>query len=635
MQQSPDDLRSRHLARVVDSSDDAIVSKDLDGIIISWNRAAEQMFGYTAEQGLRLSLEDLIPERFRAAHNSHIQKFVQTNISRRKMGALIPIFGLRSNGEEFPIEASISQAHIGGQVILSVILRDVTDRNRSEDMIRQNASLLDVAPVLVRDMDDRIVFWSSGLAKLYKFTRAEAEGQISHELLQTKFPESLEQILGKLHHFGIWEGELLHRDRDGNQVVVNSQWVLNKDYQGKPLRILELDADITAKKRAEVIQARSQKLESLGTLSAGISHDFNNILMAITGNASLAIEDLPPDHPVQQSLREIAKAGSRATDLVRRILTFSRPNELKRQLVDLRPVIEEALKLVRATLPTTIEFRTELAPDLPAVLADSSQVHQIIVNLATNAAHAIGAKSDGLIQVRLEATTLTADDDSHSLNLPSGNYVRLSVTDNGSGMDAATLERIYDPFFTTKKPGEGTGLGLSVVHGIMKNHDGGIAVYSDVQRGTAFRLFFPASGLAAGTASQLPTEIWRARAGTILYIDDEESLVVLAKRTLERMGYKVMGQTNPVEALELFRLNPSAFDAVVTDLAMPQLSGFDLATELLALRPNLPIIMTSGFVRPEDQERALRIGLRDIILKPDTIQQLGRILDHILLHEVS
>jgi PAS domain S-box-containing protein len=608
---------------------DAVITVDENQVITLFNPAAEQMFGIRADQALGRSLERLLPERFRATHTSHIQKFTQANVSRRKMGVLIPIYGLRSNGEEFPIEASISQAHVGGQVILSVILRDVSERNRSEETLRQHASLLDVAPVLVRDMDDRIVFWSSGLAKLYKFKREEAEGHISHELLQTKFPEPLEEILKKLHSLGFWEGELLHRDREGNQVVVNSQWVLNRDSQGAPIRILELNADITAKKRAEAIQLRSQKLESLGTLAAGISHDFNNILLAITGNTGLAIADLPADHPVQESLAEIAKAGSRATDLVRRILTFSRPDELKRQTVDLRPVMEEALKLVRATLPATIQFQTEFAADLPTVLADSSQVHQIIVNLATNASHAIGAKSDGLIQIRLDATDLNDEDYSHALDLPSGNYVRLSISDNGCGMDAATLERIYDPFFTTKKPGEGTGLGLSVVHGIMKNHGGGIVVYSDPGRGTAFRLFFPAAGAALAAATKPSSMLLRLRNESILYVDDEEPLVVLAKRTLERLGYKVTGQTNPLQALELFRRDPTAFDAVVTDLAMPQLSGFDLAAQILALRPNVPIIMNSGFVRPEDQERALHMGLRDLILKPDTIDQLGRILDHV------
>ena len=432
------------LAAVIGSAMDAVITVDENQIITLFNPAAEQMFGYSAELVLGRPLDKLIPERFRASHASHIQKFTDTNISRRRMGALIPIYGLRSNSQEFPIEASISQARIRGQVILSVILRDISERNRTEEVLRQHASFLDVAPVLVRDMEDRVVFWSAGLAKLYNYSREEAEGRVTHDLLKTQFPEPLEQIRQMLHDTGIWEGELVHEGREGNQIVVNSQWVLDRDSDGKPVRILELNADITAKKRAEALQLRSQKLESLGTLSGGIAHDFNNILLAITGNTKLAIADLPPEHPVQQSLAEIAKAGSRATDLVRRILTFSRPSEMKREICDILPVVEEALKLVRATLPASIEFRTAFASDLPSVLADASQVHQIIVNLATNAAHAIGSKNDGVIEVHLDSATLTDNGKSSAIKLPAGNYVRLYLSDNGCGMDRPTLDRIYD-----------------------------------------------------------------------------------------------------------------------------------------------------------------------------------------------
>jgi PAS domain S-box-containing protein len=406
------------------------------------------------------------------------------------------------------------------------------------------------------------------------------------------------------------------------------------DQSGKITYMMGTIADITERKQAEASQSHTQKLESLGTLAGGIAHDFNNILMAITGYTALASADLAPDHPVQRSLSEIAKAGGRATDLVRRILTFSRPGELERKSIDLRSVIEEALQLVRATLPATIQFRTAFAPNVPAVLADSSQVHQIIVNLATNAAHAIGAKSDGTIELHLDTVQLTAGAPAPAPNLPAGTYVRLFVRDNGCGMDRTTLERIFDPFFTTKGVGKGTGLGLAVVHGIMKNHNGGVAVLSEPGAGSTFQLFFPAAGSAISTAQEAPSLIVRERTENVLYVDDEEALVILATRTLEHLGYKVTGQTDPVDAIELFRSNPQAYDVVVTDLAMPGLSGFDLSSQVLAIRPDIPIVMTSGYVRPEDQERALNMGLRDLILKPDTVAQLGRTLDRVFCHEL-
>ncbi|HLW78067.1 MAG TPA: ATP-binding protein, partial [Terriglobia bacterium] len=356
------------------------------------------------------------------------------------------------------------------------------------------------------------------------------------------------------------------------------------------------------------------------------AHDFNNILLAMTGNTRLVSAELPPAHPAQESLAEVLKAGARATDLVRRILSFSRPAEQEREVIQLQPVVLEALKLVRSTLPAMIEIRADFAPGLPPVAVNSTQVHQVIVNLATNASHAIGEKP-GLIEVRLEGTGVGQELLSALPGLKAGDYVRLSVTDNGCGMDRATQERIFDPFFTTKPQGKGTGLGLSVVHGIMKSHGGGVTVYSEPGKGTSFRLYFPS---AAGQAESRPAEepqAERRRGEHVLYIDDESALVRLAKRGLERLGYRVTGFTDPLAALAEFRRRPREFDAVVTDLSMPGMSGFGLAEELLVVRPDVPIIATSGYVRPEDQDMARRLGVRNLIPKPDSLDELSRALD--------
>jgi PAS domain S-box-containing protein len=405
-----------------------------------------------------------------------------------------------------------------------------------------------------------------------------------------------------------------------------------RDQSGKITFVMGTVADITARKQAEGLRAHSQKLESLGTLAGGIAHDFNNILLAITGNVKLAIADCPEDHPAQIYLSEIAKAGARATNLIRSILTFSRPGELKRHSTDLQSVIEEALKLVRATVPAAIEFRQSFRSALPPVLADPTQIHQIVVNLATNAAHAIGARSAGVINVSLEFADLTANSPATSPALPIGSYVVLSFTDNGCGIDVQILERIFDPFFTTKDIGEGTGLGLAVVHGIVKSHDGGICVQSSLGVGTTFKLFFPPSSSAVSTEPQGESLRWRNRTERVLYVDDEESLVLLVTRTLERIGYKVTGQTNPLGALELFRSNPDAYDVVVTDLAMPGLSGFELTSGLQRIRADIPVVITSGYIRPEDQQRAMAMGLRGLILKPNAIEQLCLTLDAIFRH---
>jgi CheY-like chemotaxis protein len=352
-------------------------------------------------------------------------------------------------------------------------------------------------------------------------------------------------------------------------------------------------------------------------------------LLAINGNARLAIADLPADHPVQESLKEIAKAGLRATDLVRQILAFSRPREEKLEIQQLQPLVEEAIKLVRATLPANIEIRSRFSADLPAAAIDATQIHQVLVNLATNSAHAIGDRG-GTIDIRLEVCDLRTEDLVLAQGLRTGRYLRLHVGDNGSGMDSATLARIFDPFFTTKPAGQGTGLGLSVVHGIIQSHSGAISVYSDVGRGTVFHLYFPAASQPEVQRIPAQQELAQTREERLMYVDDEEALVLLATRTLTRVGYQVTGFTDAREALREFRNHPTDFDAVVTDMSMPRMSGLEFANEILAIRPDVVVVMTSGYMRPEDQLKAEALGIRDVILKPSTSEQLASSLDRLL-----
>jgi PAS domain S-box-containing protein len=383
--------------------------------------------------------------------------------------------------------------------------------------------------------------------------------------------------------------------------------------------------EVTERKRAEEAQRRSQRIEALGRLAGGIAHDFNNILLAISGNARLALSELPPDMPADSPLKasvlEIRKASARAADLVHRILAFSRQHEPRREVVGLRQPVEEAVRLLRATLPAMIEIRTRFFEEAPAVLADSTQIHQIVMNLVTNAAYAIGMRA-GRIDIAVDSCPAPAKS-AASDDVAPGRYACLTVADDGAGMDRATLERIFDPFFTTKPAGQGTGLGLSVVHGIVRSHQGTVAVESEPGRGSTFRLYFPAALEPAQTLTPSPVSAPCGKGQRVLYVDDEEALVYLTARVLERMGYEVLGFSDPVAALEAFRENPARFDVVVTDLSMPGMSGFHLARALLQLRPDIAVLMTSGYVRPEDREEARALGVRELILKPDTIDELG------------
>jgi PAS domain S-box-containing protein len=386
--------------------------------------------------------------------------------------------------------------------------------------------------------------------------------------------------------------------------------------------------DITHRVLAEETQMRSQKMEALGTLAGGIAHDFNNILLAIRGNAKLAREDLPASHPAQGFLSEIAKAGQRATDLVRRILAFSRQTDAQREIVHLPAVVREAMNLIRAGLPAMIDIAVRVADNVPTVQADSTQIHQIVMNLAANAAHAIGNRR-GAIEVSIDATVVTPELMATARELRPGRYVRVTMSDTGCGMDADTMQRIFDPFFTTKPVGQGTGLGLSVAHGIMKAHDGAITVYSQPDKGTTFRLYFPAAGAQPATTSSPPRKLEAGNGERVLYIDDDEAIVQLSTRILERLGYRVDGFTRPEDALAIFNERPHEFDVAVTDLSMPRMSGFELARELRKLRPDLPVLLTSGYVRPEDRVVARELGIHDFILKPNTVEELGHSLDKV------
>jgi PAS domain S-box-containing protein len=599
---------------------------DTEGRVTFVNPEAERVFGYQAEEMKGRVLHDLIHHHYMdgrpfPASECRMMRVCQTGETIRHNEDVF----FRKDGKR--IEASHSNALLeidGKRLGAAHVLHDITNRKRMEEDLRQQSALLDLAPVLVRDMEGRIVLWTRGAENFYGYTQEEAAGRIKHDLLQTKFPQPLAEIEKILLAEGTWEGEVTHRTRGGNRVIVATQWVLYRDAQGVPVRVPVANADITQLKREEALRVRSQKLEALGTLAGGIAHDFNNILAAINGNADLALSQLAPEHPAHECLTEIAKGGTRAADL-----GFSRPMEQMRKEQAPQLVVEEAVKLIRATLPATIEIRTEFAPDLPWLNVDSTQIHQIIVNLATNAAHAIGDRP-GHIDVRLDAACIDLEQASASSDLTKGRYVRLFVSDNGCGMNAETRKQIFDPFFTTKPPGQGTGLGLSVVHGIVSSYNGAIKVFSEPGEGTAFHIYFPAVEHSVDVAQPEQKESQPAGSGRhILYVDDEEALVYLATRKLENLGYKVSGFTDAESALREFRLRPGDFDLVVTDVSMPRMSGLELARELIAVRANIPIIATSGYVRPEDEAKAEEIGVREFMLKPVKMDALVNTLGNV------
>jgi PAS domain S-box-containing protein len=393
--------------------------------------------------------------------------------------------------------------------------------------------------------------------------------------------------------------------------------------------------DVTDRKRAEEALARSekqlrhtQKMEAIGTLAGGIAHDFNNILGAILGYSELALTQVSQDERVKSYLEEVVTAGIRAKELVKQILAFSRRSDQEREAVDLKVIVKEALKMIRATLPATIEIRSTLEVDPAVVFADPTQMHQVVMNLCANAEYAM-RKEGGILDIALTSIEVTAKSALEFPSLKPGTYLRLTIRDSGQGIPPEVLERIFEPFFTTKGSGEGTGLGLAVVHGAIVGHGGNISVSSVMGQGTTFTILLPPLDVVL-PAHIDETEEWPKGSGRVLFVDDEEMLARWGEQLLTHLGYAVVAKTNPHEAVDLFRKQADQFDLVVTDQTMPTMSGEAFARAILEIREDIPIILCTGFSHIMSAEKAAQLGLRAFLMKPVNAAALAKTVKNVL-----
>ncbi len=392
------------------------------------------------------------------------------------------------------------------------------------------------------------------------------------------------------------------------------------DENGRDQGLVVVMEDVTEKKKLERQLIQAQKMEAIGTLAGGIAHDFNNILGAILGFTELGLMDLPEDDPVREYLQEILQASSRAKDLVAQIMAFSRQKPDERAPLQLTPIIKESLKLLRSSLPASIDIRQNIHAFIDVVESDPSDFQQVFMNLCTNAAQAM-EDSGGTLSVELDNERLSQSED----DLPPGLYCKLVVSDTGIGIPPESMERIFDPYFTTRPPGSGSGLGLSVVHGIIKNHSGSIRIQAAADGGTTATILLPVNSQAA---MQHPLEKNSLAGGRerIMLVDDEKALIEVGRILLERLGYRVQAMDSSTEALELFEEDPTAFDLIVTDRTMPRLSGLDLARRMLERQPDLPVIMCTGLSDRHFQEKCRQTGVRHIINKPVIFHELADVI---------
>ena len=451
-------------------------------------------------------------------------------------------------------------------------------------------------------------------------------------------PQEREKFLSRLIKDGYiqnFETQLRHKDNSTIWASTNAKFL--KDEKGNTLGVEGITRDVTERKEAEIEREKlkgqlqqSQRMESIGTLAGGIAHDFNNILTPIIGYTEMAMENVPHDSRTRKDLAQVFKSSLRAKELVQQILTFSRHQDQERMPVKIQSNIKEAIKFLRATIPTTINIYQNIDNDSAPVMANPTQIHQILMNLCTNAFHAMENKG-GSINLSLSNVVLDPESVIPYPGLNPGPFVKLTVSDTGSGMKKEVRERIFEPYFTTKDVDKGTGMGLAVVHGIIASYGGYISVYSEPGKGTAFHVYFPQ--VETYTVEPKPVSTGPVKMGDehILLVDDEEINVLMLQQMLEGIGYSVTARTSSLEALEAFRAQPENFDLVLTDTAMPNMTGDQLAKELIMINPDIPIILLSGFSEMMTKQKARTIGIREYVMKPvikvDLANTIRKVLD--------
>ncbi len=650
----------RNYREIFHSANDAFLIHDLASAeILDVNTAMCELYGYSREEALRLTVGDLLgpddPLQAELATDRLIARVMAYGPQRFEARAR------RKDGELFWGEVHLKLAKIGGQERLLAVVHNIEARKRAEEELqrysqhleqfveertaelrRSESSLAEAQRIAhlgnwVWQIPENQVWWSAEAQRIYGFDAAG--GPPSYEaFLAVVHPEDRDLVVRAIDAAlkGRQPYRLGHRLLlpDDGERHVHAQGEVSFSADGRPVRMVGIVQDITERVALEKQLRHAEKLKAIGTLAGGVAHDFNNILTAILGYGEMVMAELPQGSQLREDQQQVLAAGQRAAELVKQILTFSRRGEQELRPLRVQVLVKEAVKLLRASIPSTVEFRFNIDDRCGAILGDPTQIHQVLMNLCTNAYHAMRGQGKGLLTLSLAEVELGPDSLAEKDELLPGSYVRLEVSDTGQGMDRAVLERIFEPYFTTKAQGEGTGLGLSLIHGIVKGMGGGISVRSEVGAGTAFQVYFPRIESPAGQAELAPETV-RGGNERLLVVDDEASVVNLEQQFLKGLGYRVTATTESSEAWQLYQDNPAAFDLVVTDMTMPRMSGAELARKMLLLRVDLPIILCTGHSEAIDQEKARQLGVRAYLTKPLTKNILAAAIRRTLDRQAS
>ena len=619
---SPSECASNGLAETLVSQEflaaipDAIVAVDKDGTIVQINPQTESLFRYTRKELLGQKIEVLVPERYRPDHHQYRDQFA-TEPKPRRMGAGLDLYGRRRDGVEFPVEISLSPVKTGNGIVVLSAIRDISDRKRiEEDLRRANeelsrrttqeigeyrgrlASIIDSSEdsIIAKDLDGTILTWNTGAEKLYGYTTDEAVGKSIKMLVPKDHLDEIPLILERIRQGeSIEHYESVRVTKDGRQVDVSVRISPIRDASGTPVGASAISRDITAQKRTEEHIRQAQKMDAIGRLAGGLAHDFNNILGIITACTELLRSHVDGSGESKEYTGNIHTAVDRGSALTRQLLAFSKKQKVQPQILDLNQRLKETVRLLRPLMGDDVEI--VVVPRSPSAIveADLSQLDQILINLAMNARDAMPRGGKFILE-----TSNARLDETYALQHPSirpGSYVMLATSDTGTGMAAATASRIFEPFFTTKEVGKGTGLGLATVYGIVQQSGGHIQVYSELGRGTTFKIYLPNAEQKLGINSQTEDDrVAPARAKkTILLVEDDEIMRKMTRKLLEEHGYRVVEAVDGDSALERVQDQHDGIDLLLTDVVMRGSSGPELAARLGESHPSMKVVFMSGY----------------------------------------